>query len=167
MGGPRGEAARLTLDDIEAVAREVPAIEVWDPMQVLPEGQLRHADLAATARVLGQSERFERVWGRGVSRGEPFDAAAVTGSARVALIGETVARALFGSEDPLGAEMLIGPVPFRVVGILERFGTDLHGMDRDNEVVVPISTAMRRLSTRMYAPSAGFWAISPNLSVRS
>jgi putative ABC transport system permease protein len=95
--------------------------------------------------VLGQSERFERVWGRGVSQGEPFDAAAVAGSARVALIGETVARTLFGTEDPLGAEVLVGAVPFRVVGILQRFGTDLHGMDRDNEVVVPISTAMRRL----------------------
>jgi len=145
MGGPRGEAARLTLDDMEAVAREVPAIEVWDPLQVMPGGQVKHADRATTARVLGQSERFERVWERGVSRGELFDAAAVTGSARVAVIGETVARRLFGSEDPLGAEVLIGPVPFRVIGILERFGTDLHGMDRDNEVVVPISTVMRRL----------------------
>jgi putative ABC transport system permease protein len=145
MGGPHGQAARLTLDDLEAVAREIPAIEVWDPMQVLAEGQLRYADRATTARVLGQSERFERVWDRGVSSGEPFDAAAVTGSARVALIGESVARTLFGDEDPLGAELLIGPVSFRVVGILQRFGTDLHGMDRDNEVVVPISTAMRRL----------------------
>jgi putative ABC transport system permease protein len=145
MGGPHGQAARLTLDDVEAVAREVPAIEVWDPMHVLPEGQLRHADRATTARVLGASERFERVWDRGASRGELFDGSAVTGSARVAVIGETVARTLFGEEDPLGGEVLIGPVSFRVVGILQRFGTDLHGMDRDNEVVVPISTAMRRL----------------------
>jgi putative ABC transport system permease protein len=145
MGGPRGEAARLTLDDIEALAREIPAIEVWDPMQVLPGASVRRADLATTARVLGQSERFERVWGRGASRGEMFDVTAVTGSARVAVVGETVARALFGTEDPLGGEVLIGPVPFRIVGVLQRFGTDLHGMDRDNEVVVPVSTAMRRL----------------------
>ncbi len=145
MGGPHGEAARLTLDDAEALAREIPAIETWDPLQVLPEAQLRHGDLTASARLMGQSERAERVWNRGVSRGEYFDAAAVAGSARVALIGETVARDLFRDGDPLGAEVLVGSVPFRVIGVLQRFGTDVHGMDRDAEIVVPISTAMRRV----------------------
>jgi len=144
MGGPRGEAARLTLDDIEAVARELPGIAAWDAQQGTGEA-VRHADKSATARILGQTERYERVWNRGVSRGTTFDAAAVAGSARVAMIGETVARELFGADDPLDAEILIGPVRFRIIGILERFGTDAHGMDRDNEVVVPLSTAMRRL----------------------
>ena len=145
LGGPRGEAARLTLDDAAALAREVPGIEAWDPMQVVPAASVRRGDATRTVRLLGESERSERVWGRGVSRGEYFDAAAVTASARVALIGETAARALFGDEDPLGAEVLIGSVPFRITGVLEREGTDIHGMDRDNEVVIPISTAMRRV----------------------
>jgi putative ABC transport system permease protein len=144
MGGPRGEAARLTLDDVEAVARELPGIAAWDAQQGTGE-VVRHEDKSSTARILGQTERYGRVWNRGVSRGAAFDAAAVAGSARVALVGETVARELFGGEDPLDAEILIGPVRFRIIGILERFGTDAHGMDRDNEVVVPLSTAMRRL----------------------
>jgi putative ABC transport system permease protein len=144
MGGPRAEGARLTLDDIEALAREIPGIEAWDAQQSLGE-QVRHEEASERARILGQTERSERVWNRGVSRGEYFDAAAVAGSARVALVGETVVRELFGAEEPLGAEILIGPVRFRVVGVLERFGTDIHGMDRDDEVVVPLSTAMRRL----------------------
>ena len=96
-------------------------------------------------RLLGASERAERGWSRGVSQGDYFDAAAVAGSARVALIGETAARALFGAEDPLDAEIQIGSVPFRVTGILAREGTDIHGMDRDNEIVIPISTAIRRV----------------------
>ena len=54
-------------------------------------------------------------------------------------------RTLFGDDEVLGAEILIGSVAFRVIGILEPFGTDLHGMDRDNEIVVPISTMMRRV----------------------
>ncbi|HLA76044.1 MAG TPA: ABC transporter permease [Vicinamibacteria bacterium] len=145
MGGSRAEAARLTIDDLETIAQELPGIEVWDPLQVLPGAQLRRAEQTTTARLMGQSERSERVWERGTTSGEYFDAAAVAGSARVALIGETVARELFGDQDPLGEEILIGSVPFRVVGILERFGTDVHGMDRDAEVVVPISTAMRRV----------------------
>ena len=145
MGGPHGQGARLTLDEVEGVVRELPEIEAWDPMQVLPAAQVRRGERATTARVTGQSERSERVWGRGAERGEYFDAAAVAGSARVAVIGETVARDLFGSEDPLGDELLIGPVPFRVIGVLQRFGTDVHCMDRDNEIVVPISTLMRRV----------------------
>ena len=145
MGGPRGDAARLTMDDIAAVAAELPQIEVWDPQQAIPDASIRRGDAATTARVLGQSDRFQRAWDRSVTRGEAFDASAVNTSARVAMIGETVAKRLFGAEDPIGGEVLIGSVPFRVIGVLEPFGTDLHGMDRDDEIVVPISTLMRRV----------------------
>ncbi len=146
MGGPRGAATRLKVDDIDAVAKELPGIEAWDPQQVLSDASVRHGDLSESARVLGESERSEQVWGRKASRGEYFDATAVSGSARVALIGETVAKELFKDEDPLGADIQIGSVPFRVIGVLEPWGTDPHGMDRDNEVVVPISTLVRRLT---------------------
>lgn len=144
MGGPRAGGARMTLDDIEALARELPAIEAWDPQQ-FQRAAVRYGDAGGSVRLLGQSERSERVWDRGVTSGAYFDAAAVSSSARVALVGETVVRELFGDEDPLGAEILIGSVRFRVIGILEPFGTDAHGMDRDDEVVIPISTAMRRV----------------------
>ena len=145
MGGPTANAARLTLDDIEAVAAEVPEIEAWDPQQVLPNVPVRHGSASATARVFGASERFGQVWQRGVARGESFDAAAVRSAARVGLIGATTARELFGGEDPVGGEILVNNVPLRVIGVLEPFGTDLHGMDRDAEIVIPISTMMRRV----------------------
>ena len=145
MGGPRGEAGRLTLDDARALADALPQIEAWDPMQVVVGVAVRHEEASQAVRLIGGSERAEHVWERGVSEGEYFDAQAVATSARVALVGETAARALFGDEDPLGAEVLIGSVPFRVTGVLAREGTDIHGMDRDNEVVIPISTAMRRV----------------------
>src|SRR5262249_21899861 len=74
-----------------------------------------------------------------------FDAPAVRSSARVALIGVTTARELFGGEDPLGSEIQVGNIALRVIGVLEPFGTDLHGMDRDAEIVIPISTMMRRV----------------------
>jgi putative ABC transport system permease protein len=143
--GSRGDGGRLTLDDIEAVVAEVPGVEAWDPMQFQNEAQARRGEASATVRVVGQSERAERVWVRNVVRGEFFDAADVAHAARVALIGPTVARALFGGEDPLGGEIAIGGSPFRVVGLLEAMGTDAHGLDRDNEIAVPITTVMRRL----------------------
>jgi putative ABC transport system permease protein len=145
LGGPRGQAARLTLDDAAALAEAVPAIEAWDPMQIVPGAAVRRGEASTTVRLLGLSERSERVWGRGASAGAYLDAAAVSGAQRVAVIGETVARRLFGDEDAIGAEIQIGSVPFRVSGVLEPLGTDIHGMDRDNEIVIPISTAMRRV----------------------
>ena len=145
VDGPRPDAARLTIDDIAAAAAAVPAVADWDPQQV-QIASVRRAGNTATARVLGQSERAERVWARTVSRGRFFDAADVQLRERVALVGETLVRDLFGGADPLGAEIMVDAVPFTVVGVLERFGTDLHGMDRDNEIVVPVSTLMRRLA---------------------
>lgn len=145
VSGPRADAARLTLDDVEAVAREVPDVAAWDPQQFIPSASVRRGDRSTMARVVGASERSERVWGRGVTRGVYFDAAAERGAARVALIGETAAASLFGADDPLDGEILVGSVPVRVIGVLEPLGTDVHGMDRDNEIVVPISTMMRRV----------------------
>jgi putative ABC transport system permease protein len=144
MSGGR-DAARLTVDDVEQAANEIPQIVAWDPQQALPNASVRHDGNTATARVLGASERFGRVWDRGVTRGELFGESDVRSTARVALIGETTARELFGTADPLGGEILIGNVPFEVTGVLEPFGTDLHGMDRDDEIVVPLTTLMRRV----------------------
>jgi putative ABC transport system permease protein len=145
LGGPRPGTARLTIDDLAAVAAEVPGIAIWDAQQTLPSATVRRGNTVTTARVTGQTERAREVWNRDVSQGEYFDAQAVATTARVALIGETAARALFGSDDPIGAEILVEAVPFTVIGVLERFGTDLHGMDRDNELVVPVSTLQRRV----------------------
>jgi putative ABC transport system permease protein len=145
LGSPRAGASRLTIDDVTAVATQLDEIDAQDPQQDIAT-VVRYRDRTATVRILGQSERGERVWTRTVNQGQYFDAAAVTSAARVAVIGETVARTLFPPDDPLEAEIRIGAVPFRVIGVLERFGTDMHGMDRDNEIIVPITTLMRRLT---------------------
>ena len=145
MGGPRNPGKRLKIDDLEAIGKQIREIESWDAQQGLTVS-VRHADLSDTAQVLGESERSEHVWGRTPVQGAYFDAAAVRSSERVALIGQTVVNQLFGNENPIGHEIQIGSVPFRVIGILEPWGTDPHGMDRDNEIVVPISTVMHRLT---------------------
>jgi putative ABC transport system permease protein len=144
-GSPRPGASRLTVEDMQAVVAEVPGIETWDPQAEL-RLSVRHDDASVFARVLGSTDRWERVWGRGVASGESFAASDVAGSARVAIIGATVVQRLFADQDPVGAEIRIGNVAMTVIGVLEPFGIDTHGMDRDNEIVVPISTLMRRLS---------------------
>jgi putative ABC transport system permease protein len=160
LGSPRAGASRLTIDDLTAVAAELDEIEAWDPQQDI-SSVVRYRDRTATVRVLGQSERGEHVWTRAASRGRYFDAAAVNSAARVAVIGQTVARTLFAQDDPLDAEVRIGAVPFRVIGVLEPFGMDMHGMDRDNEILVPISTLMRRLTNTDTVSSAKLMVRDP------
>jgi MacB-like periplasmic core domain len=101
LGSPRAGASRLTIDDVRTVAAELDEIEAWDPQQDIAT-VVRYRERTTTVRILGQSERGERVWTRPVSRGHYFDVAAVASSACVAVIGETVARTLFPPDDPIG-----------------------------------------------------------------
>lgn len=145
IGGPRGIATRLKVDDIAAVSKEVPGVEAWDVVKKI-KPTIRSGNSAEPASVLGESEQWQEVWNRRVSRGDSFDETAVKSLARVAIIGQTVATQLYGNDDPIGQDIQIGSVPFKVIGILEVWGIDPHGMDRDNEIVVPISTLLRRLA---------------------
>jgi putative ABC transport system permease protein len=157
MGGdPRsgGPTTTLTLDDIDAIEAVVPAVEMADPMQMGGTQEVVFEGNASDIRVIGQSDKSEIVWNRGVTRGSYFTAADVQSAARVAIVGETVVRDLFPSVDPVGQQIRIGTVPFRVVGVLAPFGIDPHGLDKDNEIIVPVTTLMRRLRNVDYIASA-------------
>ncbi len=69
---------------------------------------------------------------------------------RIAVIGPVVARNLFGSEDPIGQSIRLGPVPFEVVGLTRPRGADASGLDQDNIVLVPLETGLRRLFNVSY-----------------
>jgi putative ABC transport system permease protein len=147
MGRPQteGQVTTLTIADFEALAETVPQIDVWDPMQMMPEREVKYRDLSARLRILGHSPRAAEVWNRGVTRGEFLNEEHMATSARVALVGQAVVDELFPDTDPLGQQIRISNIPFRVIGVLERVGPDPHGMNRDLEIYVPITTAMRRM----------------------
>lgn len=143
-GGMEGPVKKLTLDDIEAVDDALDDVIAWDPVLMRGGLDASYRSVHRQVRVWGGSERSEAVWGRGVAAGEPFTYADVAAAARVALVGTTTAAALFGDDDPIGREIRVGTVPYRVKGVLEPYGMDPHGMDRDDEIQVPITTLMRR-----------------------
>jgi putative ABC transport system permease protein len=155
MGGPRaGPTTTLVIDDLEAIQSTVSGIRVWDPMVQAGAREVVYQGASSTVRVLGHSSRHEEVWNRGASRGAFFSEAEVRSSARVALVGETLARDLFRGADPIGLQLRIGTVPFEVIGVLDSMGIDPHGWDRDNEAIVPYTTAMRRLMNVDYIGTA-------------
>ena len=156
MGGPRAEGPTTTLimDDLEEITRTVPGVTVYDPMVMASSREVVYQGNSSNVRVLGHSENHERVWDRGVSRGSFFGEAEVRSSARVALVGETLVREVFEGADPIGLQLRVGTVPFEVIGVLDSMGIDPHGWDRDNEVIVPVTTMMRRVMNVDYVQSA-------------
>jgi putative ABC transport system permease protein len=145
MHGGVQKLGQLSLEDVAALEDEIE--EIIDVSPILSTGgiEVRSALANRTSLVIGTTEREEYVGDRGVVAGEFFTAAEVRSSARVALIGLTAAEALFGADDPVGQQVQIAGAPFRIKGVLERFGADPHGMDRDDEIHIPITTLMRRV----------------------
>ena len=153
-GGADGPTTTLTEADLEEIQASVPGIRVYDPMIMAMSREVVYQGKSSNVRVMGHSEHHEEVWNRGVSRGAFFGETEVRSSARVALIGETLVRDLFEGSDPIGLQIRVGTVPFDVIGVLDSMGIDPHGWDRDNEVMVPYTTSMRRVMNIDYMQSA-------------
>ena len=146
-GGVRlGSGAQLTLseDDAAALPREIPEIEVAAP-QLRGGGQVVFGNSNWSTQILGVTPDYlvAREWD--VVSGRPFTDADVDGAAKVVLIGQTVARTLFGESDPVGETVRIRNVPHQVVGLLDRKGQSMIGQDQDDVVLIPISTARKRV----------------------
>ncbi len=158
MGGPRegGPTTTLVMEDLEEIQATVPGIRVYDPMIMAGSREVVYQGKSSSVRVLGHSERHEEVWDRGVSRGAFIGESEVRSSARVALVGETLVRELFQGADPIGLQLRIGTVPCDVIGVLDSMGIDPHGWDRDNEVLIPVTTMMRRVMNVDYVQSVKF-----------
>jgi putative ABC transport system permease protein len=115
---------------------------------------VKYREKSLDLRIMGNSPNAEEVWDRSVLSGSFYTEMDMKQSARVALVGTTVLKELFGGIDPVGEQIRIGTVPFRVIGVLEPMGIDPHGLDRDNEINVPITTIMRRLMNVDYITAA-------------
>lgn len=142
--------SKLDFDDMAVVDEQVDRVLSWDPRLMLGEIEVSNGGVNRQAAVFGQSERGDYVWNRGVVEGRYLSAEDLSSNARVAMIGTKMAVTLFGDSSPLDEEILIGRVPFRIVGVLEPVGMDPHGEDRDEDVIVPVTTAMRRLQNTEY-----------------
>ena len=146
-GGVRmgsGSQMTLTEDDAALMPREVPEIEVAAP-QLRGSGQVVFGNSNWSTQILGVTPDYliARQWDLASGRG--FSPADIDGAVKVALVGQTVARTLFGESDPVGESIRIRNVPHEVVGLLDRKGQSMMGQDQDDVVLIPISTARKRV----------------------
>ena len=146
QGGLRmgsGNAPTLTLDDATAIA-ELPGVLAAAP--TLPgSAQVVYGSANWGTQVNGTTPEYLDVSSWGVADGTVFDDSDVRGATRVAMLGQTVVDNLFGAEDPVGRTIRIKNAPFVVVGVMSRRGQSLDGRDQDDTVLVPVTTAQRKL----------------------
>jgi len=143
----RGQGARyqtLTLDDSRALATEVAGVERVAPI-AMNNFTLRYGGDETVATVIGTTPEYRDSNVMYPSVGRLIDDTDVQGQSRVAVIGAQIAKELFHGEQPLGETVQIGGAPFTVVGVLRAKGSDAGGVPQDDKVLVPVTTAMRRL----------------------
>jgi putative ABC transport system permease protein len=137
----------LTEDDAAAVKAEAPSVAYVSPMS-RTGGQVVYGSLNWGTQVsgVGVDWPFIRSWN--TSEGTFFGDSEVRSAAKVVVLGSTVANALFGDQNPVGATVRIKNFPFRVIGVLETKGGSTQGQDQDDTVVAPWTTVMRLLKGR-------------------
>ena len=156
-----GQGSQLTIteDDASAIAREVPAVQVAAPSS-RGNAQVVYGNLNWSTGIQGvTSDYFEaRDWS--VDDGRPILQEDVDGATKVALLGQTTALNLFGDSDPLGQIIRIKKVPFTVVGLLGRKGQNSWGQDQDDIILIPLSTAKKKVLGVSQANARSVGAIS-------
>ena len=144
--GAAPTVSTMTLDDLDAVTRVV-----GDRSRVavtISSGEtVRAGSRTSFASMQGVLETTPTVFVRRLERGTYFSRTDVITGRRVAVLGAAVAQELFGERDPIGRQITIGGVRFRVTGTFERLGQSL-GVDRDSEVHIPVTAAQRLLGTQ-------------------
>jgi len=162
-GGARmGSGSQLTIteDDAWAIQREIPAVAAAAPTS-RGGAQVVYGNLNWATGIQGVTLEFftAREWD--VADGRLFSQEEVEGAGKVALVGLTVAGNLFGDSDPLGQVIRIKNVPFTVIGLLERKGQTTFGQDQDDTVLIPLSTAKKKVlgASQVNARSVGSIAV--------
>ncbi|HZS06538.1 MAG TPA: ABC transporter permease [Blastocatellia bacterium] len=150
----------LTVEDIEAIKREIPSVAMASPT-VNTRAQLVFANQNWNTSVTGVSEQYPQIRKWLVQAGEFFTEADVRTAARVIVLGATVAENLFPGTDPIGQMVRVRELPFRVVGVMARRGQDAQGRDQDDVALAPFTTVQKKLLAITYVQFANVSAISP------
>ncbi len=145
-GGVRsgsGNAPTLTVTDAEAIT-ELDGVETAAPVHQ-GSAQLVYGSSNWNSYVIGTTPAYLDVRSWALVDGSPFTDSDLRASTRVALIGKTAAQKLFGAENPTGKTLRIGQAPFLILGVLAPKGQSLDGRDQDDVLIVPLTTAQRKL----------------------
>jgi putative ABC transport system permease protein len=134
----------LTVEDLEAIGREVPSVSMVTPA-VNTRTQLIFGNQNWNTQIQGVNEQFPEIRRWNVQDGVFFTDADVRTAARVLVIGQTIADNLFPGMDPIGQTLRVKDLPFRVVGVMVRKGQDAQGRDQDDTALAPYSSVQKKI----------------------
>jgi putative ABC transport system permease protein len=167
QGGARlgaGAASTLTDEDAEAIRTEIDGVTAAAPIVRGNAQVVAGANNWSTSVYAIDSDWFAaREWD--VEEGRGFDPEEVRRGDIVVILGRTVAKSLFGDEDPIGQTIRVRNVPFRVIGIMASKGQSAFGQDQDDAIFVPLDAGRRRVLGRNYAKDGSVGSIYVKFAV--
>ena len=135
----------ITLDDLDAVRQAFPTAYVVIPSTWVGSTTVSYKGNRYQSLVVGSSSDFSRAWTWPVVEGSDFTDDDIRRYANVGLIGQEVARELFGNESPVGKFIQVRNLPVQIVGVLQERGTTAGGGSLDNRIILPYTTVMKKI----------------------
>lgn len=162
-GGGRMEPNRpvtfsgnLKLNDVEEIVQQIGDITDFDAILPVPGKEAQANGNNTLVDIVGHTPAAEIVHNLVIAEGRFFGEAENRALARVAVITPRARERLFGASDPIGQTIRIDNVPFQVIGVIGPRGMDPHGTDKDNEILIPLNTVLRRVANVDYVMLAKF-----------
>jgi putative ABC transport system permease protein len=146
-GGVRmgmGTTSHLTVDDCQAIERECPAVKYASPM-MRANASVVYGNQNWSTSVQGYNTHFLEIRLWELDKGTFFTEQDVTTAQRVCVIGKTVVDNLFAGVDPVGQEIRLRNMPWRVIGVLKAKGQSSFGQDQDDVIVAPYTTVQKKM----------------------
>jgi putative ABC transport system permease protein len=166
-GGVRqgyGGVKTLTVDDMNAIVREIPLIKQAAP-SLSNNQQIVYGNQNWNTRVTGTTPNYFDIRTWPVQSGSVFSDEEVDLAANVCVLGTTVAKILFLDEDPIGKTLRIGNLPFRVDGVLASKGQSSVGQDQDDIAFAPYTTVQRKIQGITWLQTINASAVSQPASL--
>ena len=139
-----GGAGTLKVEDAEAIRREVPGV-VAVSEEVVTTTQVAAGNQNWFTRIYGESADYFDIRQWPLAEGVPFTAQDVRSANKVCVVGRTTAAQIYGNDNPVGQILRIKNVPFTITGVLTPKGLSTQGIDQDDVVVMPYTSAMKRV----------------------
>jgi len=149
-GVPQPVPTTLKVDDAQTMLSEIDNIKEVSPQINKRDFPMKYGANSTYGVLISGNPNWASVWNTHPETGRFFTEEDAGKLARVAVIGRTIQRDLLESEDPVGKKILVGNNPFEVIGVLEPKGTAATGIDLDSRVVIPLSTAQKRVFNQDY-----------------
>lgn len=155
----------LKIEDYESILSDAKLITHVSP-EVTSSGQVIYGSKNTNSTMYGESPDYMTIKLWDIKSGDCFTEEDVIKSAKVCIVGTTIVKELFGSEDAdcVGKIIRFKSIPFRIVGVLKSKGFNNWGMDQDNVMIAPYTTVMKRIAAQTYFSSIVVSALAEELS---